>query len=104
MRQRYVHHDSFATNDVRFLMSLLSSNLLHAGAELLGRTTRENLGRERFRALLLNTTARVLLGNRKVSVLINSVRARLWTSFWQQMERMYPARASPPLQALPTVA
>lgn len=104
LRQGYVPHDSFATNEVRLLMSLLSANLLHAGAELLGRATREKLGRERFRTLLLKTAARVLLGNRKVTVVIDSVRARLWTSFWQQMERMYPARASPPLQALPTVA
>src|SRR5690625_3123185 len=104
MRQGYVPHDSFATNEVRLLMSLLSANLLHGGSELWGRPTGERLGRERFRTLLLKPAARVLLGNRKVPVVTDSVRARLWTSFWQQMERMYPARASPPLQALPTVA
>src|SRR5690625_3376550 len=94
MRQGYVPHDSFATNEVRLLMSLLSANLLHAGAELLGRATREKLGRERFRTLLLKTTARVLLAIRKVTVVIDSVRARLCTSFWHQMARWYADRGS----------
>ena len=101
MRQGYVPHDSFATNEVRLLMSLLSANLLHAGAELLGRASREKLSRERFRTLLLKAAARVLLGGRTVTVVIEATRARLWSSFWQQMERIYPARGSPQAQALP---
>lgn len=101
MRQGYVPHDSFAVNEVRLLMSLISANLLHAGAELLGRASREKLSRERFRTLLLKAAARVLLGGRTVTVVIEATRARLWSSFWQQMERIYPARGSPQAQALP---
>ncbi|HLS00517.1 MAG TPA: hypothetical protein VK054_00825, partial [Beutenbergiaceae bacterium] len=101
LRQGYVPHDSFATNEVRLLTSLISANLLHAGAELLGRATREKLSRERFRTLLLKVAARVLLGGRAVTVVIEAAHAQLWSGFWQQMEHIHPARGSPQPQALP---
>ena len=102
MRQGYVPHDSFAVNEVRLLMSLISVSLTMPGAELLGRASREKLSRERFRTLLLKAAARVLLGrDGEFSRVIEATRARLWSSFWQRMERIYPARGSPQAQALP---
>ena len=104
VRGEYVCPDSFAANETRLLMSLIAANLLHAGAELLGRAVRETVSRARFRQLVLKAAARVLLSRRGVTVVIEAARSRLWSGFWREMERMYPARGSPPLQALPTPA
>lgn len=100
----YVPPNSFAANEARLLLSLIAANLLQAGSEIVGRAVREKVSRARFRQLVLKAAARVLLSKRGITVVIEAARAKLWSGFWTEMERMYPARGSPRLQALPTPA
>lgn len=100
----YVEPDSFAANEARLLLSLLAANLLHAGALLLARESTERMSRERFRRLVLKTAGRVLLGGRRITVVIASGRARQWSRFVERLKRLYPARGSPGPRALPTPA
>jgi hypothetical protein len=95
--------DAFAMNEARLLLSLLAANLLHAGAELWSRVEGKRCSRQRFQQWLLKAGSRVLLGGRRVTVVLDAVRARLWTGWWQQLNRLYPARGSPNLKALPTL-
>lgn len=103
-REGYVSPDSFAVNEAELLVSLLAANLLSRGAALLEAATRQACGRERFRQLLLNVAGRVLLGGRKITLVIESARAPHWQAVWRQIERLHPARGSPPTPTLPTAA
>jgi hypothetical protein len=53
---------------------------------------------------VLKTAARVVLGERRVKVVIEAARARLWRCFHRALNRLYPARGSPPRPALPVPA
>ena len=88
-------HDAFATNEAELLLSLLAANLMAAGAQLLHTDGERRMSRERFRTLLLKTSARVLLGRRRVTVVIASARARLWQTFWRRLQAWPRPRGSP---------
>jgi hypothetical protein len=94
--------DSFAANEARLLLSLIAANLMHAGAALLERNVTARMSRLRFRQLILKSAARVLFSGRRITVVIEAARARLWRRLVTELEEMYPARGSPVLQALPT--
>ena len=104
VRADYEPPDSFAINEVRLRLSLLAANLMWAASRLLERQQQRQLSRERFRALVLKVGARVLLSGRRIRVGIDAARAGLWNAFWQELERLYPSRGSPPLSALPLPA
>jgi hypothetical protein len=108
-RDRVVHgpplpHKAFATNEAELLLSLLAANLMAAGAELLHTEGDSRMSRERFRTLLLKTAARVLLGERRVTLVIQSARARLWQTFWKRLLAWPPPRGSPPPNPRPSQA
>lgn len=96
--------DSFAANEARLLLSLLSANLLALGATVLAGARHTRLSRESFRQHLLKATGRVLLSGRAVTLVIGARHAGLWRAFCRRLERTYPARGSPHAQALPTPA
>jgi len=96
--------DTFAANDAKLLLALLAANVLAAGADLLSRDEPVRMSRDRFRTLLLKAAARVLLGKRRVTVVISAARASLWLRFRHQLQCIPLARGSPTLQALPTPA
>lgn len=96
--------DSFAANEARLLLSLMAANLMHAGAALLDREVTARTSRERFRQLVLKSAARVLLSGHRVTVVIESARAKLWARIIHEMDELYPARGSPASLALPTPA
>jgi hypothetical protein len=75
---------------------------MHAGAALLERESVNRLSRVRFRQLILKSAARVLLSGHRITVVIEASRARLWSRFTAEMDRLHPARGSPRHQALPT--
>jgi hypothetical protein len=100
----YTEPDSFAANEARLLLSLIAANLLHAGTCLLEREGAARMSRERFRQLLLKTAGRVTLGSRRITFVIEAARVAIWRRFVAGLERLYPARGSPALQALPTPA
>lgn len=103
----YEEPDSFAANEARLLLELVAANLLHAGAELLERDDAREAGRmsrERFRELVLKVTGRALLGSRTIRFVIDAARAAQWSRFMRMLNQRYPARGSPPLQALPVPA
>lgn len=102
VRSAYAPPDCFRTNEVRLLLSLLAANLLRAASRLLERTGKKAFSRERFRALVLKASARVLTSGRRILVVIDAARAPVWSALWREIERLYPARGSPHLQALPT--
>jgi len=93
--------DSFAVNEAELLICLLAANLMAAGAELLRRDGHARMSRERFRTFLLKTAARVLLGHRRVTVVIDAARAHLWRSFRSGLLALQRARGSPRSVALP---
>ena len=96
--------DSFAANEARLLLSLLSANLLDFGARLLDRTGKARLSRIRFRQLVLKAAARGLLGGHIVTLVINAAIAPFWQAIWQNMNHLYPARGSPLPSPLPATA
>lgn len=102
VRAAYAPPDSFRMNEVRLLLSLLAANLLRSASRLLARTRKQAFSCERFRQLVLKASARVLTSGRRILVVIDAARAPLWRALWQEMERLYPARSSPPLQTLPS--
>lgn len=91
----YQRPDSFAANEARLLLSLLSANVLDAAAELLARHTRQQYNRVRFRQLLLKVAGRVLLGGRSITVVVSAAVAPLWSAWWSELQRVYPTRGSP---------
>jgi hypothetical protein len=102
IRAPYRAPDSFGANEARLLVSLLAANLLDAATEVLERSLRTRMSRERFRRLLLKAAGRVLLSGRRILVVIDAAHAALWSRFCRQLEILYPARGSPRLPALPT--
>lgn len=94
--------DSFAVNEARLLLSLLAANLMYAGAALLERNVAARMSRDRFRQLILKAAARVLLTGRRIMVVIEAARARLWMRLATELDEMDPARGSPRLEAPPT--
>lgn len=93
--------DSFAVNEAELLLCLIAANLMAGGAELLRRDGHARWSRSRFRAFLLKTAGRVLLGHRRVTVVIDAARAHLWQRFRSRLLALHPARGSPLSQALP---
>lgn len=104
VREPHPPHDGFAVNEAELLLSLIAANFMAIGAELLRLDGKSRMSRERFRAFLLKTAARVLLGKRRVTVVISSARAHLWQRFWQGLQALQTARGSPLLKALPSHA
>ncbi|HEX7119811.1 MAG TPA: IS1380 family transposase [Longimicrobiales bacterium] len=104
VRTDYEVPDSFRANEARLLLSLVAANLMHAAALLLARRKTTCWSRERFRALVLKAAGRVLAGGRRITVVIAAERAPLWNALWQELVQLHPARGSPALQALPTLA
>lgn len=95
-------HDAFAANEAGLLLSFIAANLMAVGAELLHSEGESRMSRQRFRTFLLKTAARVLLGTRRVTLVIASARARLWQTFWQRLCTWHNARGSPRPDALPS--
>ncbi|HEX7041409.1 MAG TPA: IS1380 family transposase [Trueperaceae bacterium] len=104
IRRDYDEPDTFAANQAKLLLALLAANLMAAGADLLSRDERRRMSRQRFRALVLRSAARVLLAGRYVRVVIEASRAHLWQRLHARIGELPPARGSPALQALPTPA
>lgn len=100
----YTRPDSFAANEVRLLLSLIAANLMHAASALLEPEGAARPSRERFRQIFLKTAARVVLGARRITFVIESSRAAVWRRCVRELNRLYPARGSPAHQALPTPA
>jgi hypothetical protein len=98
----YREPDTFAANQAKLLLALLSANILAIGADLLSREEKVRMSRERFRNLLLKSAARIRLGSRRVAVIIQASRAHLWQRFRAALLELPPARGSPDLQALPS--
>lgn len=96
-----VPHDAFAANEAELLLRLAAANLLAAGAELAHLPGDPRPSRQRFRQQVLKTAARVLLGQRRVTVVIPAARAPLWIRFRNRLLALSPARGSPALQTLP---
>ena len=104
VRTPYIEPDSFAANEARLLLSLIAANLMYAATALLERGEAARPSRERFRQLVLKTAARVVLGARRITFVIDSSRASLWRRCARELNRLYPSRGSPAGQALPTPA
>lgn len=100
VRSPYDEPDSFAANEAQLLLSYLAANLMAAGAELLLRKGQARMSRQRFRAFLLKSAGRVLLGGRRVTVIIQAARAHLWQNFHERLLALPLPRGSPDLQAL----
>jgi hypothetical protein len=104
VRAPYSEPDSFAANEARLLLSLIAANLLHAGSALLAREDAARPSRETFRQLVLKTAGRAVLSARRVTFVIESSRARLWSRCVRGLNQLYPARGSPSLQTPPEPA
>jgi hypothetical protein len=99
-----VAHDGFAANEAELLLRLTAANLMAAGAELLHVPGQPRPSRQRFRDRVLKTAARVLLGKRRVTVVISSACAPLWQHFRTRLLAHCSARGSPGLRTLPAPA
>jgi hypothetical protein len=96
--------DSFAANEATLLLSLLAANLLDQAAALLEEEGRRRLSRARFRQLLLKAAARVTLGKRAITVIVDVSRSRLWQAFTMALGKLPLARGSPDAITLPAEA
>jgi hypothetical protein len=97
--QDYAEPDTFAANEAKLHLALLSANVLALGADLLSRGEATRMSRERFRTLVLKSAARVLLSGHRVTVILQASRAALWQRFRAMLLDLYPTRGSPRLQA-----
>ena len=103
-RERSEPVDSFAVNEATLLLSMVAANLLHTG-RLLARHSQARLwSRETFRRHVLKAPARVARSSRYVTLWIQEQWAGHWTRIDRELKRLYPARGSPVLQALPSPA
>jgi hypothetical protein len=93
--------DSFAANEATLLISLLAANLLDHAASLLAADDRRQISRERFRQLLLKAAARVTLGKRCITVIVDAARSTVWHAFTAALDRLPRSRGSPQPPALP---
>lgn len=98
----YTEPDTFAANQAKLLLALLSANVLAIGADLLSQGEKSRMSRDRFRTLLLKSAARVLRSGRYITVVIQHSRAHLWQRFRVQLLQLPTARGSPCFQALPS--
>ena len=99
-RGRAVHRgasdaDSFAANEAKLLLNLIAANLLHDARMLLQRGGLPRASRSRLRQRLLKTPARITLGKRRITVIIDAARAALWSTFSSQVQQLPFARGSP---------
>jgi hypothetical protein len=97
-------HDGFAANEAELLLMLIAANLMAGGAQLLRVKGERRYSRQRFRAFLLKTAARVLLGKRRVTVVIGTERSPLWRRFFRGLDNLPQARGSPAAGPLPAGA
>ena len=104
VEEPYAAPDSFGVNEARLLLSLIAANLMHAGAALLEGNVSARMSRIRFRQLVLRCAARVILSGRRVTVVIGTAGASLWTTLIKEIREAFPARGSPELGTLPTAA
>ena len=100
----YTAPDSFGANEARLLLSLITANLMQAGAALLERNVTARMSRIRFRQLVLRCASRIVLSGRRITVVIGAEGASLWTTFMQELRSTFPARGSPGQGTLPTAA
>lgn len=98
----YEAHDGFAANEAELLLSLIAANVMAAGAELVRAKGERRYSRERFRDFVLKAPARVLLGKRRVTVVIGTERSALWKRLHKGLLNLQPARGSPAPQPLPS--
>jgi hypothetical protein len=103
-RKRSEPVDSFAVNEAALLLSMVAANLLHTGRLLARRSQARLWSRETFRKYVLKAPARVARSSRYVTLWIQEQWAGHWTHIGRELKRLYPARGSPVLQALPSPA
>lgn len=104
VEQPYAEPDTFAANQAKLLLALLSANILAVGADLLSRGEKVRMSRQRFRDLVLKSAARIRLGGRRVTIVVQASRAHLWQRFRSALLELPPARGSPLLKTLPSAS
>lgn len=80
--------DSLAVNEVRLLLNAWAYETMHVGRTLVEKATGEGWGLQRFRERILKVAARVLLGKRRVTIVIASAAADIWNTLWHQLGRL----------------
>lgn len=98
---RHTPVDSFAANEAALLVSLLAANMLDHAASLLDGDGRRKISRERFRQLVLKAAARITLGQRRLTLIVDTSRSHLWHAFTTALDRLPRVRGSPSALALP---
>jgi hypothetical protein len=79
--------DSFANNEVRFLLNAIAFNLLHCTRRLVEKATGRGWSLKRVRERVLRIAARVSVHARRAIVVIHQDHARLWLKLCAQLDR-----------------
>jgi hypothetical protein len=80
--------DSFAVNEVRFLLNALAFNVLNGVRQLLARATRQGWSLQRLRERVLRTAARVVVHARRAVFVIDQAHARYWSLLCAKLARL----------------
>jgi hypothetical protein len=85
--------DAFAVNEVRLLLNAWAYEAMHVCRALVERATGEGWSLAHFRDSLLKVAARILLHERRVTIVISNAAASLWGKLWQQLAHLTLAQA-----------
>jgi hypothetical protein len=84
-RRRHGSGDPFAANEVKLLLNALAYNLVHAVRVLMENLTGQGWGLRSVVEKVLRVPARLLLHSRRVVLVLNQAKAKLWTTLWKAL-------------------
>ena len=80
--------DAFAVNEALLLVSALAYNLLHIVRTRVETATNRGWTLQSVREKVLKVGARILLGGRRVTVVVAGSARRLWAALWVQLAKL----------------
>lgn len=84
-KKRFPSRDSFAINEVLFLLNVLAYNVMHAARILMEDATGEGWSIKRLRERVLRIAGRVLVHSRRPMIVIAEASAKLWQGLLSQI-------------------
>jgi len=92
-RRSAVPVDSFESNEALLLLNMLAYNIVHSVRCALVRVTRQGWSLGRLREQVLKAGGRLVLGGRRVTVVLSGVGSRYWSELLAWLQRLDPVEA-----------
>jgi hypothetical protein len=85
--------DSFDNNEALLLLNMLAYNLVHALRCTLAQTTRQGWSLGRVREQVLKIGGRLVLGGRRITMILSGGGSRYWAQLLAWLQRLHPVEA-----------